>query len=257
VERGCSVGKEVGVIEINRIYAENCLDTMARMPDGFVDLTVTSPPYNLGVLGSKLKIKKTSYYADDMSHNEYQAWLVTVIQELLRVTKYHVFFNLQQTANNRGIVPYIQWLFQDHLKETFVWAKTNPPARGLDGHETICSNGFEYVFCFSNDKPETNKFTYANFNQKNGDYIRTSIISSVSQGYPGHNCVFPEHIPLFFIKNFSKEDALIYDPFMGSGTTAKAAHQLKRRWIGSEISSEYVELANKRLEPYLMQEQLF
>ena len=49
----------------------------------------------------------------------------------------------------------------------------------------------------------------------------------------------------------------VYDPFMGSGTTAKAAHQLKRNWIGSEISQEYVDLANKRLEPYLAQETLF
>ena len=59
------------------------------------------------------------------------------------------------------------------------------------------------------------------------------------------------------IYSWSNEGDLIYDPFMGSGTTAKAAHQLKRNWIGSEISQEYVDLANKRLKPYLTQIELF
>ena len=67
----------------------------------------------------------------------------------------------------------------------------------------------------------------------------------------------PENLAKDHILSWSNENDLVYDPFMGSGTTAKAAHQLKRRWIGSEISSEYVDLANKRLEPYLAQTQLF
>ena len=42
--------------------------------------------------------------------------------------------------------------------------------------------------------------------------------------------------------------AVIFDPFMGSGTTAKIAHLLKRKWLGSEISKEYCQIANKRIE---------
>ncbi len=71
-----------------------------------------------------------------------------------------------------------------------------------------------------------------------------------------HPAPFPERLAKDHILSWSNEGDLIYDPFMGSGTTAKAAHQLNRRWIGSEISEEYVELANKRLEPYLMQPSL-
>jgi site-specific DNA-methyltransferase (adenine-specific) len=52
-------------------------------------------------------------------------------------------------------------------------------------------------------------------------------------------------------------DAVVYDPFMGSGTTAIASHELKRKWIGSEISSQYCEIARKRIEPYLQQTTLF
>jgi DNA modification methylase len=72
-----------------------------------------------------------------------------------------------------------------------------------------------------------------------------------------HPAVFPEALACDHILSWSNEGDLVYDPFMGSGTTAKAAHQLKRNWIGSEISQEYVDLANKRLEPYLAQRDLF
>jgi len=67
----------------------------------------------------------------------------------------------------------------------------------------------------------------------------------------------PVDLIAYLIKTLTKQDELLYDPFMGSGTLAIAAHKLKRRWIGSEISQEYVDLANKRLEPYLMQDSLF
>jgi site-specific DNA-methyltransferase (adenine-specific) len=73
----------------------------------------------------------------------------------------------------------------------------------------------------------------------------------------GHSFAFGDWLPSFFIVNFSKEGDLVYDPFMGSGTTAKAAHIYKRKWIGSEISKEYVLKANKRLKPYLQQTTLF
>ena len=58
-------------------------------------------------------------------------------------------------------------------------------------------------------------------------------------------------------ETYTHEGMIVLDNCMGSGTTAKMAHLYKRNWIGSEISSEYVELANKRLDPYLRQTSLF
>ena len=72
-----------------------------------------------------------------------------------------------------------------------------------------------------------------------------------------HPAKFPENLSADHIYSWSNEGDLVYDPFIGSGTTAKMAHIYKRNWIGSEISSEYVELANKRLDPYLRQTSLF
>ena len=68
-------------IEINKIYCEDCLETMARMPDGFVDYTLTSPPYNIG--------GKYNNYKDNI--NYYFEQQKSIINELLRVTKNHKF----------------------------------------------------------------------------------------------------------------------------------------------------------------------
>ena len=67
----------------------------------------------------------------------------------------------------------------------------------------------------------------------------------------------PLDIPRYFMITFGKENDIWYDPYMGTGTTAVAAIEEKRQWIGSEISNEYVTLANNRLRPYLEQTSLF
>ncbi|NBP68736.1 MAG: site-specific DNA-methyltransferase, partial [Cytophagia bacterium] len=72
-----------------------------------------------------------------------------------------------------------------------------------------------------------------------------------------HPAMFPEKLAEDHILTWSNENDIVYDCFGGSGTTAKMAHKWKRKWILSEISSEYVNIAKKRLEPYLRQTNLF
>ena len=72
-----------------------------------------------------------------------------------------------------------------------------------------------------------------------------------------HPAVFPEKLVRDHIYTWSDEGDLVYDCFMGSGTTAKMAHIYKRRWIGSDISKEYVDIANKRLKQYIDQLTMF
>jgi site-specific DNA-methyltransferase (adenine-specific) len=69
----------------------------------------------------------------------------------------------------------------------------------------------------------------------------------------GHPATFPEALVKDHILSWSNENDLIYDCFMGSGTTAKMAAEFKRNFIGSEISREYCNLAEKRIRPYLNQ----
>ena len=67
-----------------------------------------------------------------------------------------------------------------------------------------------------------------------------------------HSAPFPIEIPVFFIKAFTDENDIIYDPFLGSGTTAEAALRLNRKFIGSEIKTEYVSTANNRIKEHLV-----
>jgi len=72
-----------------------------------------------------------------------------------------------------------------------------------------------------------------------------------------HFATFPEDLIVPCIKAGSPEGGVVYDPFSGVGTTALVSHKLKRQFIGSEISQEYCDIAQKRIQPYLDQKTLF
>lgn len=275
-------------MELNKIYNENCLDTMKKMSDDFIDLTVTSPPYD-----------NFRTYKDDIDKTWNKETWKPIIKELYRVTK------------NGGVVVWIVGDATINGSETGTSFKQALYAKesGFNLHDTMIYNrispfpdsirfhaSFEYMFVFSKGKPKTfnpikelksKKGIYTKSSserQKDGTtkkynakaterlmkanknkYRNTSNIWKIDTGYKqsttddiwSHPATFPEKLVKRHIYAWSNESEIIYDPFMGSGTTAKMAHLYKRKWIGSEISKEYVDLANKRLKPYLNQTSLF
>jgi len=265
-------------MELNKIYNENCLETLARMPDGSIDLTVTSPPYD-----------------NLRSYNGYEFDFEPIAQELYRVTKKggvavwvvgDATINGSETGTSFKQALYFKEI-GFNLHDTMIYRKT-----GLTFPETTrYYPSFEYMFVLTKGRPATINLIADKVNafagnivtggsrQTNGDLtvrsgdgnlvktlgIRQNVwdygtgwmVSSPDKEAFGHGACFAEGLAKDHILSWSNENDIIYDPFMGSGTTAKMAHQLKRQWIGSEISSEYVELANKRLEPYLAQDSLF
>lgn len=249
------------MIELNKIHCENCLDTMARMPDGFVDLTVTSPPYD-----------------NLRTYNGYEFDFEPIARELYRVTKKggvvvwvvgDATINGSETGTSFRQALYFKEI-GFNLHDTMIYRK-NSPAFPAQAGSIRYSQVFEWMYVFAKGTPSANllrdkRNKCAGMTSFDGkippvpDYsVRENIWEYVTSfnDPTDHPAVFPEALARDHILSWSNENDLVYDPFMGSGTTAKAAHQLKRRWIGSEISQEYVDLANKRLEPYLMQEQLF
>ena len=264
--------KEEGV-EINRIYNENCIETMARMPDGLIDLTVTSPPYD-----------------NLRTYQGYEFDFEPIARELYRVTKdggavVWVVGDATVNGSETGTSFRQALYFKEigfNLHDTMIYEKANFSNPSTTRYHQI----FEYMFVFSKGTPTFNPildvkniygvcFGQNTSRQKNGEMkvtkknearewgmrkniwrMNTVGQDSVCQPQP-HPAAFSEDLACDHIKSWSNEDDLVYDPFMGSGTTALAAHSLGRRWIGSEISAEYVEMANKRLEPHLAQESLF
>jgi DNA modification methylase len=261
-------------MEMNKIYNESNLETMKRMPDNFIDLTVTSPPYD-----------------NLRNYNGYSFPFEEIARELYRVTKQggvvvwvvgDATVNGSETGTSFKQALYFKEI-GFNLHDTMIYHKLNPmPVKS--NRYLPC---FEYMFVFSKGKPNvfnairektlaTGKERYTGTQQENGkftDYGKERNLErdryniwSVKVGSNQttkdkiafqHPAIFPEQLANDHIYTWSNEGNLVYDCFGGSGTTAKMAHLLKRNWILSEISSEYCQLAQKRIEPYLAKTSLF
>lgn len=272
-------------LELNKIYCESNLDTMKRIPDNFIDLVVTSPPYD-----------NLRTYKDDIDKSWGEHVWKPIIKELYRITKKGgviVWVVNDATINGsesgtsfRQAIYAIECGF--NLHDTMIYERVSPFPQDNRYHPS-----FEYMFIWSKDKPKTfnrimekrtGKTGGNTFRQKDGtlskpdekakerlknankqeDTSRKNIWrynvgggSTKDEIAFKHPAIFPELLVSEHIYSWSNEGDLVYDPFMGSGTTAKMAHIYKRNWIGSEMSQDYVDLANKRLQPYLTQQTLF
>lgn len=259
-------------MEINKIYNEDCLDTMAKMPDNFIDLTVTSPPYD-----------------NLRTYNGYSFDFENVAQELYRVTKeggivVWVVGDATIKGSETGTSFRQALYFKEcgfNLHDTMIYSKTFLPQNGNRYNQT-----FEYMFILSKGKPKTfnpikrpysestlqrrkTKYTFKKhrgtennareikeFGIKSDGVTKENIWhynvgnmqSSKDKIAFKHPAIFPEQLANDHILSWSNEKDLVYDPFMGSGTTAKMAIANQRNWIGSEISSEYCEIINERIK---------
>jgi len=98
----------------------------------------------------------------------------------------------------------------------------------------------------------------AYFNSSNGyDNYRKAYITTVAKNEYGHPTQKELNHIIIFLKNSSKENDIILDPFLGSGTTAIACEKMSRKWIGIELSEEYCEIAKNRIDNENRQGKLF
>jgi DNA modification methylase len=242
---------------------------MGKMGDNYIDLTITSPPYD-----------------ELRNYNGYSFPFEAIATELYRVTKQGgvVVWVVNDSTKNgsetltsfRQAIYFTQVGFNMH--DTMIYRKLNPPPNaGKRYHQS-----FEYMFILSKGTPKTtniqlrprnnkcnDKRTYrkkkfsrnqdGKFNE-NDYYIKEMVPDfNVWDFYVGggnttndkvaykHPAIFPEELVKKHIISWSNEDDLIYDPFMGSGTTSKMSILTKRNYIGSEISEEYCNIEKERL----------
>jgi DNA modification methylase len=238
-------------MRINTIYNENCLDTMSRIPDGAIDMTLTSPPY------------------DDLRNYEgYSFDFEAVALELWRITKQTgVVVWVVGDSTNKGSesgTSFKQALYFKeigfNLHDTMIYQKNSStfPARADSNRYTQI---FEYVFILSKGTPKANLICdkpnkwagHKDFSGKLKNPVpefspRTNIWRYVTS-FNGvdHPAPFPEQLAEDHIKTWSNAGELVYDPFIGSGTTAKMAILNDRQFIGSEISSVYCERIKERM----------
>lgn len=235
---------------------------MKSMPDNFVDMVVTSPPYS-----------------DMRKYNGFSFDFESIARELYRVVKDGgvVVWNVDTKTSDGSeeLTPFKQVIYFVEecgfsLNDTMIWKKTNPmPQVSQPRYNQV----FEYMFVFSKGKPKTFNpikvpckcagqvydSTVKNIDGESGRTHKTFNINQnkvkeniweipVAQNKTGHPAVFPQQLAEDHIISWSNDGDIVYDPFMGSGTTALAAINQNRNWIGSEISSEYADMANRRIE---------
>ena len=113
-------------LELNKIYCESNLETMSRMPDGFVDYVLTSPPYNVGY--NQMNGDDTKKYKDyEDNLDDYFDNQRKLINELFRVTKKHVIYNVQMLGNNKIDFLKLLGCFSDKIKDIIIWKKNAIP----------------------------------------------------------------------------------------------------------------------------------
>lgn len=260
-------------MEVNKIYNQNCLETMSKVSDEFLDLTVTSPPYGV--------IRDYHGYSFDFE---------PIAKELFRVTKSggvvvwivnDVTINGSETGESFRQALYFKEI-GFNLHDTMIYMKSGCRYPETNRYYPI----FEYMFVLSKGKPKTTnlikdrKNIYAGSKLARENSIRTKdgqlIPNSAFKNEPGreikefgvryniwqfsigkgnhssddivfkHPATFPEKLANDHIISWSDEGDLVYDPFAGSGTTGIMARQNNRRFILSEISFEYCNIIKQR-----------
>ena len=250
-----SLNKKKSKIELNKIYNESCLDTLKRIPDSFIDLVITSPPYNMnlrirnGVYCSRQIVKEisTKYegFADNMSIEDYYEFHSEVLRELLRVSNL-VFYAVQVVTGSKRSIFKMIGEFSENLKDIIIWDKkyAEPAIQ-----KQVMNRRTEFILVFEKDYPISRQFRSATFKRGSLNDV-WQIDRNRNNGKSkdkSHGATFPEKLVATIIENFSKKGDKIYDPFLGTGTTAIVAKKMKRKFIGSEILKDYCKIAKRKL----------
>ena len=229
------------------------MEYMRGIKDNAFDICITSPPYNMNLrVNSKgdgycsrqiIKELSSKYesFDDNLPMAEYENFLIKTMTEILRVSGL-VFFNIQMITGNKPALFRFMGHFADQIKELIVWDKgSGQPAIG----EGVLNSAYELIIVLG-DKPITRSFHSSSFSRGSLDNIwRIKKTRSVNAN---HKASFPVDLVETITRNFGFKNASIFDPFLGTGTTAIAAHYGGFDFVGCELDEDYFNAAQKRFD---------
>ena len=234
----------------NQIICAPCEDIFPQIPDNSIDFILTDPPYNIGdsnkltKVGNKFQTNKESWGEwDSMDEKEYLEWINKNVIEYYRILKNSgslvMFFDkfnityLRDFGKNAGF----------HPVNFYALVKRNPvPNLRKNGF----TSGFELAIIFNKNKKER-KWNFIRQNEMQ-NYFMCNIGQKASNHPTEKNLDAMKRL----ITIFTDENDLVLDPVCGGGTSCVAAKQLKRNYIGIDISKEYCEMARQRLRQSIL-----
>ena len=237
--------------EIKNLIFNKTSENMDDLVDNCVSLTVTSPPYNVGKLSDS-----------NLEDGEYWKLIEKCFGEVYRVTESGG--RLVINVANLGRKPYIPFsnMFTEIMlnlgfimRGEIIWQKSKGANANfawgswLSASNPVIRDIHEYCLVFSKDG--MSKGIKGKSTLEKEEFMDSTLsiwnINPARAKKIGHPAPFPEELVKRFINLYSYEKDLILDPFIGSGTTAIAAKNLNRNYIGYEINENYCDLANKRI----------
>lgn len=237
------------------LYNDDCMNVLQKMIDEGkrVDAIITSPPYNMnlrimhGKYVSRCRNKnhkiefsnKYDTYTDDMPMNDYFSFQDEFIDKALQVTDL-MFYNIQMITGNKVALLQLLGKYAEKIKEIIIWNKRNSQPAMQNG---VLNSQYEFIFVFQNSKPYNRSFEDALFprgTESNVWDIKRERNKLIKAG-------FPTELVKRILKNFVKSGSIVFDPFMGSGTTGVVCKELGYDFIGVEMDKEMFEKAKDRI----------
>lgn len=230
-------------------------DQVAKLMNGEkADMAFTSPPYNTGkseMLSGNTHTTDNKYnqYDDNKSQNDYLDLLIGFTNNAIIFSKY-LICNIQSLAGNK--IALIEYLhnYKNNFIDVAIWDKGHGAPMMA---ENVMTSAWEYMFFISSKENATRAIPNANFrgtvtNIYRGNPQRKNEFSNV------HAATFPIDLPEWAIQ-FTKQNDIVLDQFLGTGTTMVASHQLKRKCYGMELDPKYCQVIvdrMKKLDPSLV-----
>lgn len=251
-------------MKINTIYNEDCLQTMKKMNK--VNAIITSPPYN--IIRPNSNDRGYDLYKDDKTNDEYINWTLNIFNgynNILHkngVVLYNMSYGTENTVLMSLVIADIIRKSNFILADIIVWKKKTATPNNVSFNKLTRIVEYIYVFCRKED------FSTFNCNKKKlkeratGQAIYENVFNFITaknndKSNNLNKATFSTELVRKLLLIYTKENDIIYDSFMGTGTTASACVEENRKFIGSEISKKQCIYSNIRIKKLLSQTKLF
>lgn len=227
-----------------KVINSDCLDYMRKQQDNTFDVTFTSPPYNDsgneqdGCIEKGFRHRKYSFVEN---REDWLEWQTECINEMSRITKKFVLYNIQALLSNKTDVYRLIGQFADKIHMILIWYKPNAQPQH---YEHRISNAYEMVLVIKGNEWNKKQFWLNTNGQRN---VIVKNINANHEYSKEHRAVMSYDFADEIIKNYTEENDLVYDAFCGLGTTGIACMHNNRRFIGTELNKRYYELAKERI----------